>query len=135
MPAEESFEAVCCEARKLLYTCEGYFVDRVSFDVFGDYDELTLVLQERPYRPDMAVSLTRIYHFNTTKPPEAAGSFVDEFRVTYIPKEDDSWPREIEGRLGPRHSGLPDLVWIRVVGPMSIDAVASTITVLVAQAG
>ncbi|GAB3891154.1 hypothetical protein [Microbispora bryophytorum] len=130
-----SFETECRAAHDLLSSCEGYFLENASLNVNGDLDELNLTLHERPYRPDIVVNLTRIYCFAMSKPPEASGSFVDECRVTYIPQNASSWPTEIDGRLGPRHGGLPDLVWVRVTGPFTVDVVAATITVFVAKVG
>ena len=43
------------------------------------------------------------------------------------------WPDGAEG-LVVRHEHLPDLFWLKVVGPATVEVVAATITVSVAQA-
>ncbi|QMU67254.1 hypothetical protein [Streptacidiphilus sp. P02-A3a] len=42
------------------------------------------------------------------------------------------WPTEALGRLD-RSEGLPELVWLRITGPIEVDAVATTVTVYQAQ--
>ncbi|MEU6516270.1 hypothetical protein [Streptomyces sp. NPDC046978] len=42
------------------------------------------------------------------------------------------WPAEAVGRLD-RSEDLPELVWLRITGPIEVDAVAAVVTVYQAQ--
>jgi hypothetical protein len=67
------------------------------------------------------------------KRPDAAGSFVDEAWVKVLPNAPASWPGGAEA-LVVRHEHLPDLIWLKVVGPTTVDVIAATIVVSVVQA-
>ncbi|GAA2086726.1 hypothetical protein [Actinomadura alba] len=125
------FENVCRNAAKILASCEGYFIDRISFDIVDGHDALEIGLRQGPEWPDVTISLSGVHHLSIGKPPESSGCFVDEVSVIHAPASPHPWP---EGLVSVRrHDGLPELAWIRLIGPMDIEAVASTLTVFTAM--
>ncbi|MFJ8563735.1 hypothetical protein [Streptomyces sp. NPDC093514] len=59
-------------------------------------------------------------------------SFIDGISLVHLPELSLPWPAEAVGRLD-RSEDLPELVWLRITGPLEVDAVASIVTVYVAQ--
>ena len=133
MVANDALSGLVRSANQILAENIGSFIDTVSFQVLGDQDRFCLVLRSAPARPDVTIMLDNVHRTSIQKPPDAAGSFVDEAWVKVLPKAPASWPGGAE-ELVVRHAHLPDLIWLKVVGPMAVDVIAATITVSVAQA-
>jgi hypothetical protein len=74
----------------------------------------------------VAISLRQIRYLELSKSPELGGSFIDEIKVTCLPAGDD-WPAEAEKMVW-RFSGLPDLIWLEIVGPAGINVVCDQMT-------
>jgi hypothetical protein len=131
--ANDALSGLVVSTNRILDENVGAFIDAVSFQVLADQDRFCLVLRSAPSRPDVTVVLDGVYRISVQKPPDPSGSFVDEAWVKVLPKVPKPWPGEAEG-LVTRHEHLPDLIWLKVVGPTAIDVVAATIIVSVAQA-
>lgn len=133
MLANDALTGLVASANQILAESIGAFIDVVSLQILGDQDRFCLMLQSAPTRPDVTIMLDNVYRASIQKPPEAAGSFVDEAWVKVLPKAPASWPAAAEA-LVVRHEHLPDLIWLKVVGPTMVDVIAATVTVSVAQA-
>ncbi|MFI5527647.1 hypothetical protein ACIA8O_03720 [Kitasatospora sp. NPDC051853] len=129
--APSAFENRCANTARLLAPCVGYFLERISFDSSGEEDALDLALREGPWKPDVVISLSRVRHLSLGNPASLSGSFVDEISLVHLPKLPHAWPAGAE-RLVKRFDGLEELVWLRIVGPATVDAVASLATVYTA---
>jgi len=131
--ANDALSGLVARTNHILAENIGAFIDAVSFQVLGDQDRFCLVLRSAPNRPDVTILLDDVHMASIQKPPDASGSFVDEAWVKVLPKVPALWPADAEA-LVVRHEHLPDLIWLKVVGPTAVDVVAATITVSVAQA-
>jgi hypothetical protein len=83
-------------------------------------------LREGPSRPDVVISLANLYSVLPVEPD--TWSFIDEISLTHLPKLPLPWPAEAVGRLE-RTEDLPELAWLRIMGPIEVDAVAAIVTV------
>ncbi|GAA0978232.1 hypothetical protein GCM10009555_040840 [Acrocarpospora macrocephala] len=125
------FENMCHNASAALSSCVGYLVHRMSFDIVNDRDALEISLRRGPEWPDITISLEGLYHLSVSKLPESSVCFVDEILVRHLPELPHPWP---DGPTSVRRfPGQTELVWLRVVGPMEIEVVASILTVLTAM--
>lgn len=131
--ANDALSGLVASTNQILADNIGAFIDTVSFQVLGDQDRFCLVLRSAPTMPDVTIALDNVHRTSIQKPPDAAGSFVDEAWVRLLPKAPASWPDEAEALIV-RHEHLPDLIWLKVVGPTTVEVIAATITVSVAQA-
>ncbi|MFI6735126.1 hypothetical protein ACIBI9_19545 [Nonomuraea sp. NPDC050451] len=86
-----------------------------------------IMLRHGPHQPDITISLAGLHHLSIDKPPESSGCFLDEASVVHLPASPAPWPDGFDGVR--RHPGLPELAWIRLIGPMEIEIVASLLTV------
>lgn len=129
--AENAFKNRCSNAARTLAPCVGYFIHRVSFDAFAEEDSLEITLREGPWKPDIVISLSNLYHYRIEKPPTISGCFIDEISLIHLPKMPHPWPEEAAGRVS-RFGGLSELVWLRILGPAEVEAVASIVTVYTA---
>ena len=120
-------------ANEILAESVGSFVDGVSFQMMGDQDLFCLTLRSGPGKPDVMITLVGLYRFSVGKPPDANGSFVDEAKVSLLPRAPAFWPDHAEG-LVRRHEHLPDLFWFRLIGPTMVDVVAANLSVSIAHA-
>ncbi|MEW2373472.1 hypothetical protein AB0940_29485 [Streptomyces sp. NPDC006656] len=130
--ARDAFKNRCTDAARTLAPCVGYFISRISFDAFAEEDSLEITLREGPWKPDVVIALSNLRYISVDKPPELVGSFIDEISLIHLPKLPYSWPADAAGRVR-RFDGLCELVWLRIVGPAEVDAVASTVTVYTAM--
>ncbi|MFE0457797.1 hypothetical protein ACFW1A_00880 [Kitasatospora sp. NPDC058965] len=64
--------------------------------------------------------------------PELAPVFIDGISLIHLPESPSPWPAEAVARLE-RSDDLPELVWLKITGPLEVDAVASIVTVYQAQ--
>jgi hypothetical protein len=130
LAVESSFQDICKKTTEILDGYEGYFIERVLIHTTGAKGSMDIFLQSGSKGPDISISLSGLIKATVADPAE--GAFVDKFKVEYIPKTQESWPPGLS-RVGQRHTEIPDLVWLVLIGPMSVDVVASTISVSIAQ--
>ncbi|WP_457028619.1 hypothetical protein [Kitasatospora sp. P5_F3] len=78
------------------------------------------------------ISLSNLHHVSVAKPPQIAGSFIDEISLIHLPKLPHTWPADA-ARGVRRFDGLSDLAWLRIVGPAQVDAIGSIVTVYTAM--
>lgn len=114
-------EAACLNSRILFDRCEGSFVDRIELQFGYDSDQFSISLVQVPEVGEVSISLRQVRYLRLDKPPQLGGSFVDEIKVTRLAASDD-WPPEAE-KMVTRFSGVPDLIWLEVIGPVSINVI------------
>ena len=131
LDAGSSFADVCRQAQSVLAEFGGYFIERISHDT-GTGGGLLVQLQERPRRPDVILLLGGLRYVSIRDAHDLDSCFVDEAQLTYIPGGQTEWPDGL-WPLGPRHSGLPDLAWLRFIGPTHFEAVAATVQIYVSM--
>lgn len=130
-PSETTpFERVCYRANETLGSCEGYFIERIAFDIIEGNDALEIMLRHSPYKPDVTISLASIHHLSIDKFPEPSGSFLDKASVVHLPVPPAAWPDGLTAIR--RQPELPELAWIQLIGPMEIEIIASIVTVFIA---
>jgi hypothetical protein len=125
-------ESACKNFQELFASCEGSYVDAVAFSAVGERDYLDFKLIQTQKWEVVTVLLEDVRYFKISKGDDLVSVFVDEISVSYLPKIDQPWPDGAEG-LVTRFGGLPELYWVRVVGPATISAVAAIMTVSVSQ--
>ncbi|MFB7619894.1 hypothetical protein [Kitasatospora sp. NPDC056181] len=132
--AADAFENRCTNAARTLESCISYFIERISLDESNEDrkgNTLDVWLREGPRKPDVVVSLSNLHSVRPWEPGLGV-SFIDGISLVHLPKLPLPWPAEAVGRLE-RSEGLPELVWLRIAGPIEVDAVAATVTVYQAQ--
>ena len=72
-------------------------------------------------------SLTNLYSVRPIE-PDVWGAFIDEIAITHLPQLPLPWSVDAVGRLG-RTEDLPALAWLRIIGPVEVDALAAIVTV------
>jgi hypothetical protein len=122
------FETLCLDAQKALREYAGAFVESVTLVAAGTYDRLDIRLVDVPKKREVVLSLERIYYLQMTKPPQLSESFIDDLAVHYLPNDGRAWPSAADGLVTP-FPGIPELVYISLVGPTSITAVASVLVI------
>ncbi|MGY4387073.1 hypothetical protein [Streptomyces sp. TE12347] len=132
--ASDAFKNRCTNAARTPESCGTYSIDRISLDESNeDHKDNTLDvwLREGPWTPDVVISLS---HLHSVRPWERGlgVSSIDGISLIHLPKLPLPWPAEAVGRLD-RSEDLPELAWLRIAGPIEVDAVASIVTVYVAQ--
>lgn len=96
---DDAFKNRCAHSARVLATCTGHFIERVSFDAFSQEDSLEIALREGPWKPDVLVSLSDLRYIRVAKPAELSGSFTDFISLTHLPKSPDAWPDDVAGRV------------------------------------
>ncbi|MFJ9776718.1 hypothetical protein ACIRVF_36710 [Kitasatospora sp. NPDC101157] len=132
--APDAFKNRCTNAARRLESCTSYFVERISLNESNEdrkENTLDVWLREGPRKPDVVISLSHLYSVRPWEPGPAPG-FIDGISLTHLPKLPSPWPADAVDRLD-RSSDLPELVWLRITGPIEVDAVASIVTVYQAQ--
>lgn len=130
--AHDAFKNRCTNAARTLAECVGYTISRISFDAFAEEDSLEITLREGPWKQDVVISLSNLHHVSVDKPPQIAGSFIDEISLIHLPVLPHSWPADATDRVR-RFDGLCELAWLRIVGPVEVEAAASIVTVYTAM--
>ncbi|GLW73517.1 hypothetical protein Kpho02_58160 [Kitasatospora phosalacinea] len=132
--ASDAFKNRCTNAARRLQSCISYSIERISSDESrADRKENTLDvwLREGPQKPDVVVSLSGLYSVRPWE-PALVPVFIDGISLIHLPESPAPWPAEAVARLE-RSDDLPELVWLRITGPLEVDAVASIVTVYQAQ--
>ncbi|MFF1838001.1 hypothetical protein ACFVXE_27905 [Streptomyces sp. NPDC058231] len=125
--ADDAFKNRCANAARTLAPCVGYFIHRIAFDAVPADDSLEITLREGPHKPDVVISLANVHYVSVAKGADLHG-FVDEISLIHLPKMPQLWPDEAADMVG-RFGGLPELAWLRIVGPIGVDVVASLVTI------
>jgi hypothetical protein len=117
-------------AARTLRSCAGYFIERIALNeghVDRKEDVLEIWLGDGPEKPSFVISLANLY---SVRPLESDldWSFTDEIFLTHLPTLPLPWPIEARGRLE-RTENLPELAWLRISGPLEVDAIAAIVTV------
>ncbi|MGW3328239.1 hypothetical protein [Streptomyces virginiae] len=132
--ATAAFKNRCTNAALTLESCISYSIDRISL-AESDEDRkdttLDVWLREGPWKPDVVISLSDLHSVRPWEPGPGV-SFIDGISLVHLPKLPLPWPAEAVGRLD-RSEDLPELVWLRITGPIEVDAVAAIVTVYLAQ--
>ncbi|MFI5534166.1 hypothetical protein ACIA8O_37080 [Kitasatospora sp. NPDC051853] len=132
--ATDAFKNRCTNAARTLESCISYFIERISLDESNENPKdnaLGVWLREGPHKPDVVVSLSNLHSVRPWE-PELTPSFIDGISLIHLPTLPSPWPAEAVGRLD-RSEDLPELVCLRIAGPLEVDAVASIVTVFQAQ--
>ncbi|WP_329260860.1 hypothetical protein OIE43_35540 [Streptomyces pseudovenezuelae] len=125
--ADGAFQNRCANAARALAPCVGHVVHRIAFDAFPEADSLEITLRAGPHRSDVVISLGGVRYVSVAKDSDVEG-FVDEISLMHLPRTPWPWPAETAAMVG-RFGGLPELAWLRIVGPVEVDVVASIVTV------
>lgn len=123
-------EAQCERFSAFLSGYDGSFVEGVHLSAAGSRDSLEVRVMGELDRPPLTILLESVHALVLQKPVDLDGAFVDAFTVQFLPKGDRPWPTDCQSLLK-RHSGLPDLYRVRLVGPVYLDAAAAIMTVSV----
>jgi hypothetical protein len=132
--ATDAFKNRCTNAALTLESCTSYSIDRISLNESNEDrrdNTLDVWLREGPRKPDVVISLSNLHSVRPWE-PGLSPSFIDGISLVHLPKLPLPWPAEAVGRLD-RSEGLPELVWLRITGPIEVDAVAAIVTVFQAQ--
>ncbi|SOE33795.1 hypothetical protein [Streptomyces sp. OK228] len=132
--ASSAFKNRCTNAALMLESCTNYSIDRISLvesDENRKDNTLDVWLREGPQKPDVVISLSNLHSVRPWE-PGLAPIFIDGISLIHLPELPSPWPVEAVGRLD-RSDDLPELVWLRITGPLEVDAVASIVTVYQAQ--
>ncbi|MFD7912824.1 hypothetical protein ACFV30_19225 [Streptomyces sp. NPDC059752] len=132
--APDAFENRCTNAALTLESCINYSIDRISLDESNEDrkdNTLDVWLREGPWKPDVVISLSNLHSVRPWE-PGLGTSFIDGISLVHLLKLPLPWPAEAVGRLE-RSEDLSELVWLRITGPLEVDAVASIVTVYVAR--
>ncbi|MEV4996047.1 hypothetical protein AB0P45_17285 [Streptomyces niveus] len=127
----EAMAAECARLNDYLSRREGNFIDGVSFFASGERDVLEVRLLAEGNLPPVTLHLESVHSFSLQKPTDLDGAFVDSLSVTHLPAGDHPWPADAEDLLK-KHSGLPDLYRVQLVGPFGLDAAGDILTVSIA---
>jgi hypothetical protein len=126
----DAFKNRCANASRTLQSCLGYFIERITLDESHADDKentLDVWLRVGPWKPDVVISLSGLRSVRRWD-PDMDAAFIDEIALTHLPKLPAPWSVDAVGRLE-RTEDLPELVWLRIIGPVEVDAVASIVTV------
>ena len=108
----------------------GSFIDRITLNEGNTNNEdntLDIWLREGPWKPDVVISLANLHAVRPIE-PDVSGAFIDEIAITHLPTLPLPWPVDAVGRLA-RAKDVPALAWLRIIGPVEIDALAAIVTV------
>ncbi|MER7694413.1 MULTISPECIES: hypothetical protein [Streptomyces] len=126
----DRFENRCFNTNRSLQSCVGYFIDRITLNE-GNADNkentLDVWLREGPCKPDVVISLANLYSVRPIE-PDVSGAFIDEIAITHLPTLPLPWSVDAVGRLA-RTKDVPALAWLRIIGPVEVDALAAIVTV------
>ncbi|MGW3183107.1 hypothetical protein ACWDD9_27905 [Kitasatospora sp. NPDC001119] len=132
--AADAFKNRCTNAALALESCIDHFIVRISLDESNEDPKdnaLDVWLREGPEKPDVVISLSNLHSVRPWE-PDLTPSFIDGISLVHLPELPLPWPAAAVGRLA-RSEDLSELVWLRITGPLEVDAVASIVTVYQAQ--
>ena len=121
-------------AAPMLEPCISYSIARISLDESNEdrkNNTLDVWPREGPWKPDVVISLSNLHSVRPWE-PGLTPIFIDGISLIHLPKLPSPWPADAIDRLD-RSKDLPELAWLRITGPLEVDAVASIVTVYQAQ--
>jgi hypothetical protein len=123
------FQAQCLKAQEILSECEGSIIEKISSSAVNDRSsfEFTLVRTDSTFG-EVTVALESVRHLSVGNQVAIESAFADQLSVIHLPASGNPWPEEAE-RLVTRFANLPELVWVRLVGPVEVDVVAQILTI------
>ncbi|MEV5414432.1 hypothetical protein AB0K60_37050 [Thermopolyspora sp. NPDC052614] len=127
-------ETACDRFNQVFAHCEGSFIDSVATYATGAVDYVDVKLTQCQKSEFVSMLLEGVRYFSISKGDDIGGSFVDQISVTYLPRVGSPWPEEAE-KLVVRFEGLPELYWLRTVGPTEMHAIAAKMVVLTSSDG
>ncbi|MEV5407832.1 hypothetical protein AB0K60_03190 [Thermopolyspora sp. NPDC052614] len=127
-------ETACRRYNQIFAHCEGSFIDSVATYFGGKIGYVDLKLTQCRNWESVGVLLEGVRCFSLSEGDDISGSFVDEISVTYLPQVGSPWPEQA-AKLVARFDGLPELRWLRIVGPTAINAIATKVVVYTSSDG
>ncbi|MFB7907685.1 hypothetical protein ACFC1T_14730 [Kitasatospora sp. NPDC056076] len=126
----DAFNNRCTNAALALHSCLDHFIERVSLNQSHENPQdnaLDVWLHKGPEAPSVVISLPGL---RSVRPLEAdlVPSVIDGISLVHLPRLPAPWPAEAVGRIE-RTTDLPELAWLRITGPLEVDALASVVTV------
>lgn len=112
----------------MLPHCVGGFLDIVAFAALGERDQLDIKIVQTGKWPMVSLLLEDVRHVTVDKGPDIESSFIDEITLIPLLRSATTWPVEADG-LVTRFDGLPDLYWLRLVGPTTITVISAIMTI------
>ncbi|MGW5154800.1 hypothetical protein ACWEPN_04875 [Nonomuraea wenchangensis] len=100
----------------------------VAFAALGERDQLDIKIVQTRTWPMVSLLLEDVRHVTVGKGPDIESSFIDEIILTPLLRTARTWPAGADG-LVTRLDGLPDLYWLRLVGPTTIMAISAIMTI------
>ncbi|MGE7386254.1 hypothetical protein ACQKM2_12345 [Streptomyces sp. NPDC004126] len=133
--AGDAFRNRCTNAAPALQSFIHHSIERISLDESNeDRKDNTLDVwliapwsNGEPRMPDLVISLANLYSVRPWE-PDLCPSFIDGISLVHLPKLPSPWPAGAADRLD-RTEELPELVWLRIPGPLEVDAVAAILTI------
>ncbi|MBK3580552.1 hypothetical protein JHN63_43575, partial [Streptomyces sp. MBT65] len=119
-----TFRARCLKAQEILSEYEGSFIERISSSAVGDHSTFDILLIRGGVFGELTISLEGVRYLAVANATSVDGVFVDRLSVVHLPSWGSPWPQGAE-EFVTRFPGLPELVWVRLVGPVEIDVVGS----------
>lgn len=113
---------------RVVSTCEGYVVDRLSLALVDEADALEVGLRWGPEKPDVTIAFRDIYHFSIGRLPGPGAEPVDQVKATVLEPMNGPWPEGVPLDLV-RSTALPQLIWLRTEGPVQLSVLAAIATV------
>ncbi|WP_331773368.1 hypothetical protein OG948_59310 (plasmid) [Embleya sp. NBC_00888] len=117
------------DAIRVVATCEGYALRRTSLSIISGVDSLQFELCWEG-KPSIVLSLDNIHHFSMSGVPGEDQEILESISIERLPPGLNRWPEEI-ARYRVLADPIPELIWIRVRGPFSMDIVSASISVYV----
>ncbi|WP_329262468.1 hypothetical protein OG223_45475 [Streptomyces sp. NBC_01478] len=121
-------QAKCLKAQEILSEYEGSFIERISSSAVGDRSTFDILLIRSGVFGELTISLEGVRYLSVANSVSVDSAFFDRLTVVHLPASGSPWPEEAEGFVT-RFENLPELVWVRLVGPVEIDVVGSMLTV------
>jgi hypothetical protein len=116
-------EETCINSSAVFERLEGAFIESINLSVaYQEKDRLDITFFAVPGLGEVAIHLRKVRYFKLDKPPDFGGEFADSVKATYLPKLDQPWPAKAE-KLVTRFKGLPELVWLELIGPAGITVI------------
>lgn len=126
-----NFQLICERVEEVLAEYRGSFLERFMHHAAGE-DLCEILLVKSSGRGEVTVFLEGIRHLSVGNSVSVeGGALVDDIRVVHLSSDGAEWPPGVEKFVRP-FPGLPELVWIRIIGPVEVNVIASLIGLSVA---
>ncbi|WP_217547065.1 hypothetical protein [Streptomyces sp. GbtcB6] len=121
-------QAKCLKAQEVLSEYEGSFIEKISSSAVNDRSTFDVSLIRSGVFGELTISLEGVRYLSVANSVSVESAFVDRLSAIHLPSFGNPWPEEAEQFVS-RFPNLPELVWVRLVGPVEIDVVGSILTV------